>query len=79
MNIEQLTQIMLDVGDKLVGPILDELGTTRISTDLTTRDIVDRRTGEIIGKTREIAGDGLVFMVDYYERSTLRKQLFGEK
>lgn len=79
MNIEQLTQIMLGVGDKLVGPVLDELGTSRISTGLTSWDIVDRQTDEVIGKSREIAGDGLVFIDDYYERSTLRNRFFGEK
>lgn len=73
---EQLKRAIISAADTLLGPVFDELGTTRKNTSLTTCDSVDRETGQIIGETREIAGDCLVYMDSYSQRSTLRNRFF---
>lgn len=73
---EQINNVVMSVVDAVLGPILDEFGTTRRSTGLVTWDLIDKETQEVIGNGREIAGDGLVFWDSYTERSTLRNKFF---
>ena len=76
---ELINNAVMSAADAILGPVLDEFGTTRRSTGLVTWDLVDKETQEIIGNGREIAGDGLLFLDSYTGRSTLRKKLFGEE
>lgn len=76
---EKLKQNVINIADNLIGPTLDWLGTTTTPTSLTSYNIVDRQTDEVIGEGREIAGDGLVYMDTFNQRSTLRNKTFGKK
>lgn len=76
---EKLYQVVINIADDLIGPTLDWFGTTTKPMSLTAYNRVDKQTNEVIGEGRQIAGDGLVYMDSFNQRSALRNQVFGKK
>ena len=73
-----MNEKIIRLAESLVGPVLDFIGTRTKPTSLTTYDIVDKQTKQIIGEGCEIAGDGLSGMDTYSKPSSLRSRIFGK-